>query len=88
MFNVKQRKLTDFPEFLVFLKEFQEVKAKIEEHSALFKGLSTEKNITDIQSKLDSLILWKGQVTELAIGITPTGKTKVNKFGKKLFGRG
>lgn len=87
MFN-KQKKLSEYPEFQMILNEIHAIHIVLKEHSGLFKDLSTEKNIVGIQKKLDELILWKGQVTDLAMGVTPMGKPKITRYGKRLFGKG
>lgn len=43
---------------------------------------------SEVKQQIDELILWKAKVTEMALGKTPTGRDKINKFGKRLFSAG
>lgn len=48
--------------------------------------LPTVSQLSDIKSGLDDLLLWRAKINDMLIDKTPTGKQKLSRLGKKLFG--
>lgn len=74
-------------------KEIEEIQKDIKEIYREILDLKVEiaKNNqlpSEIKQNVEELILWKGKILDMAIGKTPKGKEKINRFGKKLFSAG
>jgi len=66
--------------------EFVEIWNEIRAIKGQISKIATTENIEELKHNVDSLVLWKAQVTELALGTTPKGRDTLKPFGKKIFG--
>lgn len=84
MFERNEKNKEVFDKIEVISREIKDLHLQIQ---ALQVKITAIQGIpTETKQQLDELILWKAKVTDMALGKTPTGRDKMTRFGKKIFG--
>lgn len=88
MFEKNEKNKEIFERFEFISKKLDQLQDEITANKRSILELKSQSVAvpTELKQNVDELILWKAKVTEMALGRTPTGRDKMNKFGKRIFG--